>query len=101
VILTRTKQNILERQGIDEYLALCLSSGERLRYSTKRLALDCTPEALKYELGHLSDAGDALKLSQSLRESGHLDESLEVGERCLKLGGSKASLDEMGKLNSL
>jgi uncharacterized Zn finger protein len=31
-------------------------------------------------------------LAQSLRESGHLDESLKIGERGLKLGGSKAAL---------
>jgi hypothetical protein len=40
-------------RGIDEYLALCLSSGEHLRYSTKHVALVCTHEAVKYEHEHL------------------------------------------------
>ncbi len=94
-ILTRAKLNVLERQGrTDEYLALCLKSGEHLRYSAKLVALDRMPEAVKYALKHLASADDALKLARSLRESGRLDESLKVGERGLKLGGSKASLGE-------
>jgi uncharacterized Zn finger protein len=94
-VLTRAKLNVLERQErTDEYLALCLESVEHLRYSMKLVALDRAPEALKYALEHLSDADDALKLARSLRESAHLNESLEVGERGLKLGGSKASLGE-------
>jgi uncharacterized Zn finger protein len=94
-VLTRAKLNVLERQErTDEYLALCLGSGEHLRYSMKLVALDRAPEAVKYALEKLSYADDALKLARSLRESGHLDESLEVGERGLKLGGSKASLGE-------
>ncbi len=92
-ILTRAKLNVLERQGrTDEYLTLCLRSDEHLRYSMKLLALDRTPEAVKYALKHLSNADDALKLAKSLRESGHLDESLKIGERGLKLGGGKAAL---------
>src|SRR5262245_5752143 len=94
-VLTRAKLNVLERQErTDEYLTLCLESDEHLQYSMKLVALDRAPEAMKYTLEHLSDADDALKLARSLRESGHLNESLDVGERGLKLGGSKASLGE-------
>jgi uncharacterized Zn finger protein len=94
-VLTRAKLNVLERQErTDEYLALCLESDEYLRYSMKLVALDRATEAVKYALEHLSDADDALNLARSLRESGHLNESLEVGERGLKLGGRKASLGE-------
>jgi uncharacterized Zn finger protein len=94
-MLTRAKLNVLERQErTDEYLSLCLGSGEHLRYSMKLVALDRAPEAVKYALEHLSDADDALNLARSLRESDHLNESLEVGERGLKLGGRKASLGE-------
>ncbi|MCI0391344.1 MAG: SWIM zinc finger family protein [Acidobacteria bacterium] len=94
-ILTNAKLNVLERQGrTDEYLALCLKSGEHLRYALKLVSLKRAPEAVKYALEHLAKADDALKLAQALRESRHHDKSLKIGERGLKLGGSKASLGE-------
>jgi len=94
-ILTNAKLDVLERQGRnDEYLALCLESGERLRYALKLVSLKRVAEAVKYALKHLAKADDALKLAQALRESRHHDESLKIGERGLKLGGSKASLGE-------
>ncbi|MGH9834014.1 MAG: hypothetical protein ACRD9Y_13415 [Blastocatellia bacterium] len=83
----------MERQGrTDEFLALCLQSGEHLRYALKLASLDRVSEAVKYAIKHLANADDALKLAQALRESGHLDESLKIGESGLKLGGSKAAL---------
>jgi uncharacterized Zn finger protein len=92
-VLTRAKLNVLERQErTEEFLALCLESGEHLRYALKLASLDRVSEAVKYAIEHLGDADDALKLAQALRESGHLDESLKIGERGLKLGGSKAAL---------
>ncbi len=92
-VLTRAKLNVLERQGrTEEFLELCLQSGEHLRYALKLAATGRVPEAVKYALKHLADAGDALKLAQSLRESGRLDESLKIGEHGLKLGGGKAAL---------
>ncbi len=92
-VLTRAKLNVLERQGrIEEFLALCLKSGEHLRYALKLASLDRVSEAVKYAIKHLANADDALKLAQALRESGHPDESLKIGERGLKLGGSKAAL---------
>ena len=94
-ILTEAKLNVLERQGrTDEYLALCLKSGEHLRYALKLVSLNRVAEAVKYALEHLAKAGDALKLAQALRESRHYAESLKIGERGLNLGGSKASLGE-------
>jgi uncharacterized Zn finger protein len=92
-ILTDAKLNVLERQGrTDEYLALCLKSGEHLRYALKLVSLKRVAEAVKYALEHPARADDALKLAQALRESRRYAESLEIGERGLKLGGSKASL---------
>jgi hypothetical protein len=39
-VLTRAKLNVLERRGrTDEYLALCLSASEHLRYALKLLSL--------------------------------------------------------------
>src|SRR5262245_10834152 len=94
-ILTDAKLNVLERQGrTDEYLALCLKSGEHLRYALKLVSLRRMAEAVKYALEYLAKADDALKLAQALRESRHYAESLKIGERGLKLGGSKASFGE-------
>jgi uncharacterized Zn finger protein len=94
-VLTPLKLNVLERKGrIDEYLALCLQSGAHLRYVLKLVALDRVPESVEYALKYLAAARDALELAQSLRESGHLDQALRVGEFGLKLDGSKAALGE-------
>jgi uncharacterized Zn finger protein len=91
--LTEAKLNVLERQGrTEEFLALCLESGEHLRYALKLASLKRVAEAVKYALKHLANADDALKLAQALRESRHSDESLKIGERGLKLSGSKAAL---------
>ncbi len=92
-ILTRAKLNVLERQGrTDDYLVLCLSADEHLRYALKLLSLDRAPEAVSHTLKRLTDADEALTLAQRLRDSGHLDEAMRVGERGLRLKGHKASL---------
>lgn len=92
-VLTRAKLNILERQGrTDDYLALCLSAGEHLRYALKLSGLGRLPEAVSHALKRLTDAGEALTLAQHLRDSGYLDEAIRVGERGLRLKGNKAAL---------
>lgn len=92
-VLTRAKLNVLERQGrSDDYLALCLSADEHLRYALKLLSLDRAPEAISHALKRFTDAGEALTLAQRLRDSGYLDEAMRVGERGLRLKGHKASL---------
>lgn len=92
-VLTRAKLNVLERQGrTDDYLALCLSAGEHLRYALKLLSLGRAPEAVTHALKRLADAGGALTLAQHLRDSGQLDEAIRVGERGLRLKGRKAAL---------
>jgi uncharacterized Zn finger protein len=94
-VFTRAKLNVLERQGrADEYLALCLSAGEHLRYALKLLELGRLTEAVSQALKRLTDAGEALALAQALRESGHLDGALRVGERGLRLKGHKAALGQ-------
>lgn len=93
VMLTRAKLNVLERQGrTEDYLALCLATSSHLRYAMKLVELDRTAEGVKHALKHLTDAGEALKLAQQLRESGQLDDALKVAERGLKLGGDMAAL---------
>jgi uncharacterized Zn finger protein len=92
-VLTRAKLNVLERQGrSDEYLALCLSAGEHLRYTLKLLSLGRAPEAISHAVKHLTDAGEALTLAQRLRDSGHMGEAIRVGEHGLRLKGHKAPL---------
>src|SRR5215210_2733037 len=93
--LTRAKLNVLERQGrTDDYLALCVREGEHLRYALKLCELGRAPEAVSYGLRHLMVADEALLLAKDLRESGHLDGALKIGERGLKLAGRKAALGE-------
>jgi hypothetical protein len=92
-VLTRAKLNVLERQGrTDEYLALCLRAGEHLRYALKLLSFGPVPEAVSHAIKRLNDAGEALTLAQHLRDSGHLDEAIRIGERGLRLKGRKAAL---------
>ncbi|HKX31233.1 MAG TPA: SWIM zinc finger family protein [Blastocatellia bacterium] len=94
-IVTRLKLNVLEQKGrIDEYLALCLRSGAHLRYALKLVSLDRVPESFEHALKHLATAMEALDLAQALRQSGHLDLALKIGEFGLKLDGSKATLGE-------
>ncbi len=94
-VLTRAKLNVLERQGrADEYLALCLRAGAHLRYALKLVELDRLPEAVSHALKHLNVAGEAFTLAQHLRESGHLDEAIRIGECGLRLGGQKAALGQ-------
>jgi uncharacterized Zn finger protein len=94
-VLTRAKLNVLERQGrTDEYLALCLHAGEHLRYALKLSGLGRMPEAISHALKHLTDAGEAFTLAQHLRDSGHLNEAIRVGERGLRLKGRKAALGQ-------
>ena len=45
-------------------------------------------------LKNLVVADEALMLAKALRESGHLDEAIKVGERGLKLAGQKVALGE-------
>ncbi len=91
--LTTAKLNVLERQGrTDEYLALCETTGQHLRYALKLCDLKRIPEAVAHARKHLTDAEEALRLAERLRESKHIDEALAIGERGLKLKGSKAQL---------
>jgi uncharacterized Zn finger protein len=93
--LTEAKLNVLNRQGrADEYLALCQKADRHLRYALKLCELKRVPEAMKYARKHLESAGEAQQMAAQLRASRHIDEALEIGERGLKLKGSKAGLGE-------
>lgn len=93
--LTGAKLNVLERQGrTEDYLALCIKVGAHLRYTLKLCELGRVPEAVSYGLKNLTDAREALTLAQALREAGHLDEAIKIGECGLQLEGHKSALGE-------
>jgi len=93
--LTEAKLNVLERQGrTDDYLALCQQAKRHLRYALKLCDLKRAPEALRYAKKHLTTADEAQHLAEKLKTLRHISEALEIGERGLKLKGSKVRLGE-------
>ena len=93
--LTEAKLNVLKRQSrTDEYLALCKKTGRHLRYALMLCDLKCMPEAITYAEKHLTSAGDAHQMAERLRELGGVAEAIAMGERGLKLAGSKVHLGE-------
>jgi uncharacterized Zn finger protein len=93
--LTEAKLNVLKRQGrADEYLALCKKTGRHLRYALMLCDLQYVPEAITYAEKHLTSASDVHQMAERLRELGDVTEAISMGERGLKLAGSKAHLGE-------
>ncbi len=93
--LTEAKLNVLKRQGrTDEYLALCKKTGRHLRYALMLCDVQRVPEAITYAEKHLASASDAHKMAERLRELGDIAEAISMGERGLKLAGSKVHLGE-------
>ncbi|HKX32284.1 MAG TPA: hypothetical protein VJ302_31645 [Blastocatellia bacterium] len=91
--LMRVRLNVLERRDDSRpFLALCLKTGEHLRYTFKLCELSRVPEAVAYALKHLTDAESALKLAQHLARLDHLNEALQIGARGLRLSGNKSPL---------
>jgi len=85
--------NVLERQGrTDEYLALCLQSGEYLRYALKLLELNRIDEAIPVAMDRLESAEGALHIAQRLRDLDRIEDALKVAERGFSLGGDKYDL---------
>ncbi len=93
--LTEAKLNVLNRQDrTDEYLALCQKANRHLRYALKLCELKRVPEAVKYAGKQLEFADESQQMAEQLRAAKHLEEALEIGERGLKLKGSKVRLGE-------
>jgi len=93
--LTEAKLNVLKRQGrTDEYLTLCKKTGRHLRYALVLCDLKRVPEAITYAEKHLASASDAHQMAERLRELGDVAEAISMGERGLKLAGSKAHVGE-------
>ncbi len=91
--LTEIKLNVLDRQGrVDEYLRLCLEAGKPRRYALKLLELGRKDEAVRVSLSQISSVEDGLAIAQRLRDLGHVQEAIAVGERGLGLEGHKYQL---------
>jgi hypothetical protein len=74
--------NVLERQGsTDEYLELCLQSGDYLRYTLKLLETGRIDEATSTAIYKLADTEHALIVAQRLRELDRIEDALKVAER--------------------
>ncbi len=92
-ILNEARLNVLERQGrVDEYLQLCLDTGEYLRFVLKQIELGRKAQAFEIAMKSLTQAEDVLVASKALRDSGHLPEALQLAEKGLGLQGSRHEL---------
>lgn len=85
--------NVLERQGsTDEYLELCLQSGDYLRYTLKLLETGRIDEATSTAIHKLADTEHALIVAQRLRELDRIEDALKVAERGFSLACRKYDL---------
>jgi uncharacterized Zn finger protein len=92
-ILIDAKLNILERQNrVEEYLELCLETGEYLRFILKQIELGEFEKAVEIAWETLTQADDALVVSKALRNAGQLPNALRLAEKGLGSSGSKHDL---------
>ena len=92
-ILIEAKLNILERQNrVEEYLKLCLKTGEYRRYILKQIELGEFEKAVEFAWKTLTQASDALRVARRLQDAGHLPAALRLAEKGLGLDGSKHDL---------
>ena len=92
-ILNAAKLNILERQSrVEDFLNLCLETGEYLRYILKQIELGEYRKAVTVAWKTLAQADDALRVARGLRDAGRLEAALRLAEKGLRLGGSKYDL---------
>ena len=92
-VLNEAKLNILERQNrIEDFLNLCLETGEYLRYILKQIELGEFERAIEIARKTLTQAGNALLVARKIRDAGRLEDALRVAEKGLDLGDSKYDL---------
>ena len=92
-VLNEARLNILARQNrVDEYLNLCLETGEYLRYILKQIEVGEFSKAIEMAWKTLTQASDALMVVRTLRDAGRLPDALRLAEKGLSLGGSKHDL---------
>ena len=93
IILIKAKLNILERQNrVEEYLKLCLKTGEYQRYILKQIEAGEIEKAKEVAWKAITQASDALTVARALRDAGHLPDALRLAEKGLDLDGSKHDL---------
>ncbi|MBA4377007.1 MAG: hypothetical protein C0401_12670, partial [Anaerolinea sp.] len=78
-ILIEAKLNILDRQNrVEEYLKLCLETGEFRRYILKQIELGEFEKAVEVAWKTLAQASDALIVAKALRDTGRLPDALRL-----------------------
>jgi uncharacterized Zn finger protein len=93
-ILVGAQLNVLERQGrTDEFLRLCLKTGQYLRYILKQIEIGRYDQAMSTAWKSLTQANEALAVAKALHNTNHQDDALQLAEKGLELGGSR---DELG-----
>lgn len=92
-ILIEAQLNVLERQNrTDEFLQLCLETGQNLRYILKQIEMGSYDQAVATAWKTLTQASEALLVAKGLRDAGRLDDALQLAEKGLGLDGSKHDL---------
>lgn len=95
MFLVEAKLNVLERQNrVEEFLKLCLETGEYQRFVLKQVEEKRFEEAIEVAWKTLSQASDALMIAKALYKVGYLSDALGLAEKGLTLGGCK---HELGK----
>ena len=85
--------NVLERQGRnDEYLKLCLTIGDALRYVLKQIELGRVETGFDMARKTLTRTDHALAVAKTLRDVGKLDEAIEIAWIGMELEGRKNEL---------
>lgn len=92
-VLNEARLNVLERQErYDEYLNLCLITGQYLRYTLKQIELGRVETGFDMGRKTLTKADDALLVAKMLRDVGKLDRAIEIAWVGMELNGSKHAL---------
>lgn len=92
-ILVEAQLNVLERQNrTDEFLQLCLETGQYLRYILKQIEVGGYDQAVATAWKTLTQASETLIVAEGLRDAGRLDDALQLAEKGLGLEGSKHDL---------
>lgn len=91
--LTQARLNILERRGRwQEYLYLAEAEGQLELYNIMLVRLGRIQEAMDYGLNYVSTPLEALAIAQALYDHGESEQSIQIAQHGLTLGGSKADL---------
>jgi uncharacterized Zn finger protein len=92
-VLIEAKLNILERQNrVEEFLKLCLETGEYRCYILKQIEVGEFEKAVEIAWKTLTQADDVLVVARALRDVGRLPDALRLAEKGLTLGGGKYDL---------